>query len=1218
MAVHRLPSTVHRLCIQWAARRSLPPTGRPPARRSITIDRLPDPTVIRGPGGQSPVFHYLSAGKNDHLKTDQWRKMMACQFHRFIRVGRIEILRSDLVKWGSYSITMIRTVRTAVHLLGVGTVLLALACSPSSTSVPPSTGVTFTYIDPSHSGIDFRNIVEERVDRMYYNFNTIYDGGGVNLGDVNNDGLVDIYFTGNEVDNKLYLNKGGFRFEDITKTAGVAGGDGWKNGATMVDINGDGWLDIYLCRGGWVQDAELRRNQLFVNQGDNTFVEEAANYGLDDRGYSFHACFFDYDNDNWLDVYVINHPQRTGIDIPDYIQGRERGSPYSKDRLYRNQGDGTYTDVTEAAGLSKNFGFGLSISTADLDGNGFVDVYVANDYTEPDYLWMNQGDGTFENRCQTSLSHISLFAMGTDIADVNGDGLEDILVTEMLPADYRRSKTSMASMDADRFYELVDKGFHHQYMHNTLQLNQGAGYFSEIAHMLGLHMSDWSWACYMEDLDNDGDRDIFISNGFRRDVYDKDSAKERQAYLRKHGGKIPDLEEFYALTPSTKTRNTFHQNEGNFVFSNVTEAWGSTMPTFSNGAAVGDLDNDGDLDVVVNNIEDLATLQRNDGPQTGRHYIDIQLVGPVGNRQGFGAKISVQINEKTWMHQVKNTRGYLSTLPNRIHFGLGEAAEVQQITVQWPDGRRNSVAREPANQRITIAHAEAEQDGLASDLSESPPLLEEVTGAIIPAFRHRENDHDDYQYQILLPHRLSRLGPFLSVGDINGDGWDDFFVGGAKGQAGRTYCQSEGGQFVLRQQPSLEQDRDFEDMGSAFFDVDGDGDLDLYVASGGTESLVNQPAYRDRLYLNDGAGRYTRSRGIPDIRISGSCVLPLDYDLDGDTDLFVGGRVLPELYPYPPPSLLLQNDGQGRLLEVGKQVLPNQALLGMVTSAVSDDVDGDGRPDLVLAGEWMPITVLINGGSRFEDRTSDYGLGETSGWWNTIFAVDIDGDGDRDLIGGNAGLNMKYQPSTASPLHVFGGDFDGNNSVDVLLGVEHDNRLLPVRGRECTAEQMPDVAQRFTTYAAFADATLEEVIGGPIAANQVHLQAQTFAHTLFIREQDAYEAAELPPEAQISSLHGIALIGGPGSRPALVMAGNSYHTENETTRLDAGLGMVLQYLDGDIEMLPPRELGTYMRYDVTDLKRVSLANGGRGVLVSSNDDLLRLCVTTRDEALGTK
>jgi len=1060
----------------------------------------------------------------------------------------------------------------------------------------------FHLVPSSHSKLEFQNILVEKQQRMWYNFNQVYNGAGVALGDINNDGLTDIFFTGNESENKLYLNKGDLVFEDITQSAKVTNNEGWHNGATMVDINGDGWLDIYICRGGWrVDSREVRKNLLYINDKQGGFIEFADRFGLAEAGHSYQSLFLDYDNDGDLDVYIVNHPVGQ-LQIEEYIAGRKNGSEDHKDKLYRNNGNTTFTDVTKEAGLYNTWGYGLSVTSADLDGNGYVDIYVANDYTEADYLFMNNGDGTFKETIKESTGHISLFSMGTDIMDYNNDGKEDIFVSEMLPKGYKKSKTSMAPMSSNRFQRLVDEGFHYQYMHNSMQMNMGQGKFSEVSQMLGVAKSDWSWSCFLSDMDNDGLRDLFVANGYKRDVYDRDSALDRQSYLKKNNESIPSMDDFLQLTPSSKSYNFFYKNKDGFSFEDVSKKWGSTMPSFSNGASIGDLDNDGDLDIVTNNYDEAPFLYENKANTTNQKYLRIKLDGTNLNKSGIGAIIKVKAGNQQWVEQFKVTRGFLASVEPIAHFGLGNHAKADEIEVMWHDGKVTTLSNVDANQVITVKYTDA---SARTSNDKAAPILAGLANDVLPKIKHKENEFEDYRKQILLPHSQSKLGPFMSRGDVNKDGLADVYVGGASGQAGELLVQKKDGSFTKKKVSAFQGDKKHEDMGSCFFDFDGDGDMDLFVVSGGSEYPANDKYYGDRLYINDGKGNFKKNENaVPNVFSSGSCVRPCDYDRDGDVDLFVGGRTMPDLYPYPTVSYILKNaDNRFYIERNGQSLFPN--VNGMVTDATWSDVNGDGLMDLIIVGEWMPITVLINNGQTLVNATDQMGLADSNGWWNTIKAYDLDKDGDQDYVVGNLGTNYKFKASKEHPFHVYGNDFDWNGSYDIFLAKELGDIQVPIRGRDCSSQQMPEIKERFGSFKAFADADITTLLGEKIN-DAVHLQAKEF-HSLILRNSGGKLSIEyLPHESQLSCVNAIEVddFNKDGYLDVLV-AGNNFNTESETTRADGSMGLLMKgQADGSLVPTTIEESGVFLPYDVKDLLTVKTSTS-KVILVASNDDLLR-------------
>ena len=1065
----------------------------------------------------------------------------------------------------------------------------------------------FSLIPPEISGLYFVNTVQETYEKNYYKFTYIYNGGGVAVGDINNDGLSDIYFTGNEVPNKLFLNKGNFEFEDITDKADVAGDSGWYTGVSMVDVNGDGLLDIYACKSDWKNNTpSQRRNQLFINKGDLTFEEKASEYGLNDEGFSIQASFFDYDNDGDLDIYLTNHPYESNLGLEDRLDRRNNPEYSVRDRLYHNN-NGKFEDVSLKAGI-KNYGHGLGVVTADLNQDGYIDIYVANDFKESDYFYLNNGNGTFSNAVKEYFGHIPFYSMGVDAADINNDGLEDLFITEMLPKDYKRSKTNMAPMNVQLFEGMLELGLHHQYMHNMLQINRGINRFSEVSQMAGLSETDWSWACLLSDFDNDGLRDVFVANGFKRDFHDKDYVDKAKTLAQQQGDDI-DIFQLYKLIPFTKLTNFMFKNEGDLKFTDKSNAWGFDDYTLSQGAAVSDFDNDGDLDLVINNLDEPSQIYRNNAEKLNNHFLKISLKGNPQNSTGLGAKIHIKYAEQQQIFEMKVTRGFQSSSEHIAHFGLGKHTQVDEIEVIWLNGKRTIRTNVATNQLIQINYDDAIPITMNNEEKNEFQLFEDITvNAFQPVFKHSENKFDDYKIQVLLPHKLSQLGPFISVADVNGDGLDDFYIGGAHQQSGALYIQSSNTNFIKKEVSIFKQDRIYEDMGSCFFDADGDGDNDLYVVSGSTESEAKTNYYQDRLYLNDGKGDFFESKGLPEILSSGSCVVPADFDRDGDMDLFVGGRVFPNHFPYPTPSFLLQND-KGQFRDIALNTSLEMTMQGMVTSAVWEDIDGDGDEDLITVGEWMPIKIFENREGIFSDITSVYGLENTVGWWNKIIKSDYDGDGDIDFIVGNLGLNHKFHASSEKPLHLYCSDFDQNGSFDIVLAKYYGEDQVPVRGRECSSEQMPFITEKFPTYKSFADANIDDILGEN-KQQSLHYEAKMFESIILERNVGGFSIKKLPTLAQIGPINGIVCADFNNDQiKDLLIAGNMYQTEVETTRNDASIGLILTGNDNSLDPMTTKQSGFFVPQDVKDIKRINIGKDNKiGILVGINDDSLRLFV----------
>ena len=1072
----------------------------------------------------------------------------------------------------------------------------------------------FRFLPSSSTGVTFNNHVDENINNYFDFFAYVYNGGGVGIGDINNDGLPDIFFTGNEVPNKLYLNQGNLKFKDITESAGVAGNGRWNNGVTMVDINGDGLLDIYVTKGGYHDPESQRKNLLFVNQGDLTFKEQANDYGIDDSGYSIHASFFDMDNDNDLDLYVTNRPDTFDLTLTEMVRQRILSPTGTRDKLYRND-NGKYKEIGLQAGIKNNFGYALSLVTSDINNDGYTDIFIANDFAEGDYLYINQGNGTFKEQIKETTNHISMYSMGTDVADINNDGLEDIFVSEMLPEDYKRSKVSMPSMDVQGFYNIVNGGMHKQYMHNALHLNQGNNFFSEISQLSGVAKTEWSWACLLSDFNNDGLRDIFVANGYKRDVFDGDLDKKLTSFVIANRNKYNSPEEmlskgfkdFISIYDTIKVKNYLFKNTGNLQFENVIDAWGFNEPSFSNGAAVGDLDNDGDLELVINNLDDEAFIYENLSSTT-TNYLKVKLVGPKGNADGIGAKVTVHYNNQKQYFENKVVRGYLSSNDPIVHFGLGSNNFIDSIQVKWNDGMQGIVKEKEVNRVVTINYNQA----IKTVKTVRPNTLFQASQSILTKeFQHQENEFNEFKEQVLLPHRFSKSGPFISVADINNDGTEDFFIGGASGQAGAIYVQ-QNGKLNYKSTPAFEADKKLEDMGSTFFDVDGDGDLDLYVVSGGSEFPQGTIQYKDRIYVNDGKGNFSKGDVINTIS-SGSCVLAFDFDEDGDLDIFRGGQVVQNNYPKSPKSYLLINE-KAKFIDQTKTLTPQLEEIGMVNSAIWVDLDGDKKSELVIVGEWMPVTVFSNRDGLFKDVTSDFGLDKTEGWWNTIVADDLDGDGDMDLIGGNLGENYKFTAKEDKPFQVYAKDFDNNGTNDIFLAkFYNDSLLVPIRGRECTSQQMPVIAQKFPTYRSFAQSDLRGILGNDIKT-AIRKRAYLFSSAVFINNgalgpdgQGKFAIQKLPVEAQLSVSNGIIIndFDGDGIKDFLI-AGNKFDTEVETTPADGSPGVFLKGLGNlKFKSLKSTESGFFVPYNVKDLKMIKGQNGWI-ILVSTNNDKLRV------------
>ncbi|MDN5213384.1 VCBS repeat-containing protein [Fulvivirgaceae bacterium BMA12] len=1090
-------------------------------------------------------------------------------------------------------------------------------------------GPLFRLLPPEKTAITFQNELPESpyMNRFVYEY--FYNGGGVAIGDVNNDGLEDIYFTANLGDNKLYLNKGGLVFEDITSTAKVAGKKGWATGVTMVDINQDGLLDIYVSRAGRFTDAEKRKNELFINQGTSkegkpVFRESAADYGLDDEAFTNQASFFDYDRDGDLDVFLANHNiEAPPVDIKLIRELRQADSPLGGNKLMANH-NGIFSDVTGSSGmLSHGMNYTLNVSIGDVNNDNWPDIYVANDYSEPDHLYINNRDGTFKDAIQTSVGHMPNFSMGSDIADINNDGFPDIMTLDMVAEDNYGIKTSMSGMNTKLFNDHVNAGLHYQYMYNALQLNKGTDanglpFFSDIAQIAGVSNTDWSWAPLLADFDNDGFKDIFITNGIKRDFRNNDF----NIFLRKATQEIIDEQKnplkYYAqwtrFSPMRSKVNYVYRNKGDLSFTDVSDDWGMRESSYSNGAAYADLDNDGDLDLVVNNVDAPAFIYENLADKhKSHHFLSIVLKGPESNRMGIGVRISLVSNGNRQHLEHYPVRGYQSSVSGRLHFGLGNSTKVEELIVRWPDGKYQKLQNIKADQQLILHYREAQFPAKREDAHLKAKLFEDVTDEAGIAHFHKENTFDDFERESLLPHKMSTMGPALAVGDINNDGLEDFYVGGAAGYGGELYIQNHYGGFTASGQKLWKQEKKYEDVDALFFDADNDSDVDLYVVSGGNEYNEGSKYYQSRLYENLGNGNFKRAKGTHELPlVSGSVVRHADFDNDGDQDLFVGGRQKPGMYPHPVSSFLLRNDseeGSINFTDITSEVIPGLNNIGMVTDALWTDLDRDQLPDLLICGEWMSLRLFKNRSTRFEDVSANTGLDNFTGWWHSIAATDFDKDGDIDFIAGNNGLNSKYKASEAEPFEIFAGDMDNNGSHDIVLGYYNDGTLFPLRGRECSSGQMPFVKEKFKSYEAFGNATLFDVYGREKLSGALHYQVNTFATTYFENEGNTkFRAQPLDNMAQLSVVNCLLIDDcNKDGYPDIVLAGNRYETEVETPRQDAGYGLFMKGDSlGDLQCVDASKAGLFVDGNIKKGTFINLSDGSKGILFARNNGPLKM------------
>lgn len=1041
----------------------------------------------------------------------------------------------------------------------------------------------FTSLPPSETGIVFQNRLTETegfniIEYLYFN-----NGAGVAAGDINNDGLIDLYFSANQHANSLYLNKGGLKFEDITEQAGVGGTGDWSTGVSMADVNGDGFLDIYVCNVGDYKGLE-GHNQLFINQGDLTFNEESAAYGLDFRGFSTQASFFDYDLDGDLDIYLLNHSVHSSRSY-GMAELREQEDERAGDRLYRNdltENGRAFHEITDQAGIYRShIGYGLGVNTSDINNDGYPDIYISNDFHENDYLYINQGDGTFREQLTEMIAHTSRSSMGNDVADFNNDGLVDIMVLDMLPDEQQILKQSGTEDEIELFRMKLLYGYAPQYVHNTLQLNLGDGKFSEIARLAGVFSTDWSWSALFCDLDNDGWKDLFVTSGIYRRPNDLDYVKYLTGGNRYEPARNLDSvsnRDLFEHMPLQADINHLFKNNGDYTFDRVQDQWGIDTPDYSNGSTYADLDRDGDLELIVNNINGPAAIYRNNsGALTDRHWISVELEGNELNRDGIGARVNIYAGGKQQMVQQVPTRGFMSSSLGPLHFGLGSDTLVDSICVIWPGRMEQTLYDLKADQQILFDISDALEADPEMGTFKSIQIFSE---AKVPGleFRHRENDWEDINREALIPSNLSAEGPALAVGDVNGDGLDDVFMGGATDQFSRLFIQNKDGSFMSSDQPALLEDRYTEDVDAAFFDAEGDGDPDLYVVRGGSEEFTGSPILADRLFLNDGQGNFTHSPpgSIPLFMQNSSCVRPADFDGDGDVDLFLGTRSIPGAYGISPEQYILENDGSGRFIPLTPDRLGEMNKAGMVSDACWVDYDRDGDPDLVAVGTWMKVSIFRNDNGIFREVSDEAGLNGTSGWWNCIECIDLDLDGDMDLVAGNHGMNSKLKPTSEEPVELWLNDFDNNGIPDPIICAYQDGLSYPIASLDELKRQIIGIDRIYTSYAGYGGQTVKDIFGEELLSRSVVKQASMFKSAFFINNGDGgFEKRILPAEAQFSPIRDILSADfNKDGFPDLLLAGNNYFTRPSLGRQDASFGWLLLGNEGlDYKILWPVESG---------------------------------------------
>jgi enediyne biosynthesis protein E4 len=1066
----------------------------------------------------------------------------------------------------------------------------------------------FTKMPSTQTGITFINQLDFDRNFNIYKYRNFYNGGGVAVGDINNDGLPDVYMSSNMKGNKLYLNKGNFQFEDITEKAGVAGTKSWSTGVSMADVNGDGLLDIYVCNSGDVKGG-TRENELFINKGNLIFEEKAEVFGLADRGLSTHAAFFDYDKDGDLDCYLLNNSFRAIGSFNLQKNMRDTRDSLGGHKLFRNDGN-KFTDVSAQAGIYGSVqAFGLGVMVGDVNKDGWQDIYVCNDFFERDYLYINQKNGTFKEDFEAQFNHCGAASMGADLADVNNDALPDIFNTEMLPNDNRRLKLKTTFDSWNRYQNYVVNGYSHQFTHNAFQINNGDNTFSETAFASGMGATDWSWGALMADLDNDGFKDVYITNGIYKDLTDQDFINFISDDATKRSvisGSGVDWQKLIDVIPSEAIANYCYKNQDGQKFKNLAKEWGLGEPSFSNGAAYADLDNDGDLDLVVNNVNMEAFVYRNEADKQlkNNHFLTFVLRGEGKNPNALGAAVTVKHQGKTFYVEQMPMRGFQSSVDYRPHLGLGDIAVVDSVMVDFPNGKRLVLKNVKTNQILTLKEKDA---SLKTPEFQSlvKPIFTDVTPQYLDNIFHKENPFIDFDIERLTFLMHSTEGPRIAVADVNGDGKDDFYLGGARGQEGRLFVQNDNGKFTPTNQPDFLEDAEAEDIGCLFFDADGDKDLDLFVASGGSDGV----ALGDRLYKNDGKGNFIKavSAFAPQKDFATSVARATDFDGDGDIDLFVGGRLKPQSYGLPLSSFLLKNDGQGQFKGATSELAPELKEIGMVTDAQWADIDGDKDMDLVVVGEWMPVTIFKNEGGKFVNTTKTNGLNKTCGLWNMVKPFDADGDGDMDFAVGNFGENSRFKATPQYPMTMYYGDFDENGSSEQIICNYEDGKNYPCLLRHDLISQVPSMKKKYLEYKKYAVETIEQVLSPEQMKKAKKYEAQTLQTGLIINEgKGKFSFKPLPYEAQLSPTY--AFLNNDFDKDGkadLLALGNFFEAKPEIGRMDANFGLLLRGDGkGSYATMPFAQSGMQIRGQVRDLVSIKIASKTLYIVVQNNDKLL--------------
>ncbi len=1070
--------------------------------------------------------------------------------------------------------------------------LIAVGCGRRDTA----SNTLFTRIDAKQSGISFVNQLDQDENLNTYTFKNFYNGAGVALGDINSDGLTDIYFCGNTRANALYLNKGDFKFEDITQKAGVSCNGVWSTGVSMVDINADGLLDIYVCKSG-LPAGDNRHNELFINNGDLTFTEKSSEYGLDVTGLSIHAAFFDYDRDGDLDCYLLNNALISEANVSPLKGLRDIYDEHGANMLFRND-DSHFTNVTREAGLySSAIGFGLGVAISDINNDGWPDMYISNDFFERDYLYINLQNGTFSEQLEKQIAETSMGAMGADIADLNNDGFVEIYSTEMTAEGNQRQKSKTVYQSWDSYQQNLSNGYYHQFARNTLQRNNRNGTFSEIGRYAGVSETDWSWGALIFDMDMDGRKDIFVANGIYRDLLDRDfldftsNPGNVRGILNQTDEGIRGLID---KIPSEAIANYGFINKGDFTFSNRSDSLGLAEPGFSNGAAYGDLDNDGDPDLVVNNINMPPFLYRNESNTMGSgHFLSLALKGEKGNTQAVGSKVTVYAGKDQYSLESFPNRGFMASQDPKLSFGLGDHTSIDSIVVEWPDGSASLLRNIPSDTMIVLEKANflpySKPNALLLE-----PMLSAISDKNLPVVMHQENDFIDFERYQLLFHMISNEGPALAVGDVNGDGLDDFYLCGARESAGQLMVQTAGG-FKSTNEKLLNEEKLSEETDCLFFDADGDKDLDLYIACGSIEFPSSSSALIDKLYVNDGRGNFSKSNQIlPSFTFEAtSCVRASDVDKDGDSDLFVGIRCKPFSYGIPADSYILLNDGKGKFTDATAGMAPQMKSLGHVTDAQWADIDSDGDDDLMVVGEWMPITVFKNENGKLVQMSEAIGLDKTNGWWNVLKAADLDKDGDIDFVAGNHGLNSRFKAAENSPVGMYVNDFDMNGEIEQVITRYYVNVAYPIPMRHDMLSQIPSLASRIPSYTAYGHMTLDSLFDEKILQKSIVYHAYAMESSVILNLGDGtFKMMALPAEAQWSPVYALLVHDfNRDGMPDLLLGGNNSRSKPEAGIYMAGYGLLLTGQgQGRFNAADPLQSGMSIHGEVRDFSAIRVNN----------------------------